>query len=446
MSPEEQLACPELRTRAADPPQPAGGGHASKYRSHRAPESGSDRADDQPRSLAEVPTASGDGRRVGAYAQWTTRVVRSGADFRDLAETWSALLDVAVDANVMMSHEWLYAWWSSYRPRAELAIVVAKHGDRVRGIAPLMIETVSHSGLRARVLRFIGDGTGETDHMNLLVPAAERESVVRVLLDGIDALPWDVARLNQIPSDSPNARDLLGWIERKGFPSSISFSPCPLRRLPGSYEQLLATLPSRLRTSLRASRRKLLQKHALEFGLHEQQEELADALQALFANHESRWRGKGQAGAFANVHRRAFYETLTPRLLDRGWLRFFYLKLDGRTVAQQYCFALDGTVMLLQEGFDFSRAQDNVGNVLRSLVFEHLIATGAACYDFLAGSSRHKQSWSDESANDLRVHFSRRAWRGWIFFRLPNFTSRLKDRLRPWRDRALRRPADSDGR
>ena len=97
------------------------------------------------------------------------------------------------------------------------------------------------------------------------------------------------------------------------------------------------------------------------------------------------------------------YERLTPALLGRGWLRFFYLKLDDRIVAQQYCFSLDGTVMLLQEGFDFKRAGDNVGNVLRARVFQHLIESGAACYDFLAGTSRHKQNWSDGTLTDLRI-------------------------------------------
>jgi len=445
MSPEEQLACPETPIRAVDPRGPAGGGHASKNRSHRALESGTERADGRPRPNGEAAFASAE-RPASTDARWTTRVVKSETDFRDLADAWSALLSEAVDANVMMSHEWLYAWWSSYRPRAELAIVVAVCRDRIRGIAPLMIETVARAGISARVLRFIGDGTGETDHINVLVPSAEREVVMRVLLDGIEALRWDVARLNQIPQESPNTRDLVGWVERNGYHFSISSSPCPLRRLPATYEELLSALPSRLRTSLRSSRRKLEQTHAVEFGMHERQQELPDALQALFDNHESRWRGKGQAGAFANVCRRTFYTTLTPLLLERGWLRFFYLKLDGRTVAQQYCFALDGTVMLLQEGFDFSRAQDNVGNVLRSFVFEHLIRSGADSYDFLAGSSRHKQSWSDSSANDLCVHFSRPSWRGRIFFGLPNAVERLKDRLRPWKDRALGRHPDAHGR
>jgi CelD/BcsL family acetyltransferase involved in cellulose biosynthesis len=90
--------------------------------------------------------------------------------------------------------------------------------------------------------------------------------------------------------------------------------------------------------------------------------------------------------------------------------------------------------MLLQEGFDFAHAQDNVGNVLRAMVFEHLIDSGATCYDFLAGSSRHKKSWSDGEVNDLCIHCARRSWRGWLFFAVP-----LEDRAREGRAAAMAR-------
>jgi CelD/BcsL family acetyltransferase involved in cellulose biosynthesis len=370
-------------------------------------------------------------------ARWTTRVVRSAGEFEALRDAWSALLAEAADPNVFMSHEWLHSWWTAYRPDAELALVIAEERGRVRGIAPLMNDTVSRAGLRARRLRFIGDGSGETDHMNLLTPAAERARSLQALLDGIAALPWDVAEFNQMAETAANTRDLVRWIERSRLPCTVTASPCPVRRLPPTHDALLAALPARLRTSVRSSTRKLRQAHTVEFGRHEDRAELDGALRAFFDNHESRWQGKGQAGAFSNPKRRRFYGLLTPRLLARGWLRFFFLKLDGRPVAQQYCFALDDTVMLLQEGFDFAHAQDNVGNVLRSLVFEHLIASGAACYDFLAGSSRHKQSWSDGTVNDLRIGCGRRSVRGWLFFSLPRSIERAKDRLRPWRDRLL---------
>ena len=452
MNPEEQLAWPKQRIsdlRDAESHAPAGGARTSKKRSpgavepqtgHGAPAEETAVRSDHQRRTTQVLT-----QYVPQEPRWATRVIRTTADFADTREAWSALLAEAVDANVFMSHEWLFAWWTAYQPDAELAIVVVEDGGRVRGIAPLMIQTVARGGIRARWLRFIGDGTGETDHINLLTPVSGRAQVLQALLRAIAAIDWDVAEFNQLPEASANTQDLLRWIEGSGLQCTVSSSPCPIRRLPASHEALLSSLPSRLRTSLRSSTRKLREGHSLEFGRHQDPEELDGALRTFFENHESRWQGKGKPGAFSNPRRQRFYEQLTPRLLERGWLRFFFLKLDGRPVAQQYCFALDGTVMLLQEGFDFSRAQDNVGNVLRSLVFEHLIQSGAVCYDFLAGSSRHKQSWSDGTVNDLQIRCARGSLRGWLFFSVPLLIDRFKDRLRPWRDRLFASRAKSVG-
>jgi CelD/BcsL family acetyltransferase involved in cellulose biosynthesis len=142
---------------------------------------------------------------------------------------------------------------------------------------------------------------------------------------------------------------------------------------------------------------------------------------------------------FANEMRRRFYHTLTARLHDAGNLRFFYLKLDGRIVAQEYCFQHDGTVYLLQEGFDFSLAKENIGNALRSYVFEYLIENGYKVYDFLGGVTRHKLNWSDGIARDVTFTIARPTLRGALAFQIPVAVERGKALLRPLRD-SLRKP------
>jgi CelD/BcsL family acetyltransferase involved in cellulose biosynthesis len=408
--------------------------------------------DDATRRTAAAGTAAGKKRSPplpiapnGDPATGTkARRIGSDREFAALEPAWSELHARCADRSVFLSHEWLHAWWTAYRPRAELAIVVVENGGRLLGIAPMMIIQERRAGVAVRVLRFIGDAneaTGhirETDHIGFIVEREKRAEVVHALLAAIARLRWDAAEFNQVPEASETTRELLAWIALMKLACQIEVVPCPVRRLPPTYEALLASLPSRLRTSVRSSRRKLQERHAVEFGLHAREDGLDAALAAFFRNHESRWRGKGQEGAFVHPARRQFYALLTPRLLRRGWLRFFHLSLDGRVVAQQYCFAVDGTVMLLQEGFDFAHAQDNVGNVLRACVFEHLIETGAECYDFLAGDSRHKQSWSDGVVNDLRIACARPTWRGWLSRTLPRAGHRLKAVARRWRDRLQR--------
>lgn len=333
----------------------------------------------------------------------SVRIVTSEGEFAALAEPWNALAADAVDGNTFLTHDWLYTWWTAYRPAARLRIVTVERGGQLVGIAPMMVLREGGAERIFRRLRFIGDGTSETDHMNFIVRAEGRQATVARLLECIDGLDWDLAYFSQMPEHSDNTRQLLGHGRQHGWIIDSRLVPCPKRLLPETYEDLVRSLPSRLRTSIRSSRRSLEAEFKVEFGRVSRREDLGPALDDLYRLHASRWQAKGQSGVFVSDAKRTFYRDLSARLLKAGVLRLYYLKLDERVVAQQYCFEYQETVLLLQEGFDAGLADRNVGNVLRAMVFEALIADGAKAYDFLAGESRHKLAWSDSVPNDMDV-------------------------------------------
>ena len=365
---------------------------------------------------------------------YITRVISSVEEFTALREVWDELASAAVDQNTFITHAWLHSWWSAYQPSASLRIVLAEHRGRAVGIAPMMVQREGGLGRILRRLRFVGDGTSETDHMNFIVRADDRRNILAALLAAVDDLGWDVAYFSQMPEESANTSQLLEYAADRGWLLDRRTMPCPRRQLPTSYDELLRSLPSRMRTSIRSARRELEAKFKVDFGRYARLEDLPEALETLYRNHAGRWRAKGEQGVFVSDRKRAFYERLSARLLDQDTLRFFYLKVDGKVVAQQYCFMHADTVYLLQEGFDIDFAKQNVGNVLRAMVFEQLIADRTKTYDFLAGTSRHKQSWSDSVPNDLTV----RAFR-------PTLTGRLAHRLANWRKKVSSPNAATEG-
>lgn len=342
----------------------------------------------------------------------SVRIVSSEGEFAALAAPWNALAAEAVDGNTFLTHDWLFAWWAAYRPIARLRIITVERGGQLVGIAPMMLVREGGAERIFRRLRFLGDGTSETDHMNFIVRGADRHATVSRLLESIDGLDWDLAYFTQMPEESANTLQLLAHARSQGWIIDSRLVPCPRRLLPATYEELLRSLPSRLRTSIRSSRRALEAEFRVEFGQVSRPEELSSALNDLFRLHASRWQSKGQPGVFVSEAKRTFYMDLSARLLEAGTLRLYYLKLDDRVVAQQYCFEYNGSVLLLQEGFDAALAERNVGNVLRAMVFEALIADGAMAYDFLAGASRHKLAWSDAVPNDIDLRVFRPSFAG----------------------------------
>lgn len=363
---------------------------------------------------------------VGSQAMtYDVRVICDENGFAALEGPWNALVERAADANTFLTHQWLYTWWAAYRPKADLRIVVAEREGRLHGIAPMMLTREGGLGRAVRRLRFVGDGTSETDHMNFIVDGADRERILDALLDEIEDLPWQLAHFSQVPERSDNTRQLLRRAEANGWLTDTWAVPCPRNVLPDDSEALMKALPSRLRTAIRSARRSLIGSHAVEFGMITRQDDLPAALEALYRNHASRWQAKGEGGVFVDPRKREFYAALSERLLKAGTLRFYFLKVDSKTVAQQFCFEHSGTVLLLQEGFDIEWASHNVGNVLRAMVLEHLIGSNVRVYDFLAGVSRHKRHWSNAVENDLHIRSFRRTLTG----RLAHGFAQLKAQL-----------------
>ena len=360
---------------------------------------------------------------------YSIRRISTEREFAALQTSWEHLLGRSVDANTFLSHAWLHSWWTSYQPRASLAILLSEKAGRLHGIAPMMLSREGIAGRLFRRVRFIGDGTSETDHMNFVVDRDDRAEILEGLLDAVGQLRWDIAHFNHLPESSSNASQLRQYTKRKAWLVKTHTIPCPRRSIPQSVDGLMASLPSRLRTAIRSARRDLEKQHAVEFGLIQKKEEVGGALDALFRNHSGRWQAKGEEGVFVDLRKREFYSRLSERLLEEGSLRFFFLKADGRIIAQQFCFEYDGTVLLLQEGFDIGFSKLNVGNVLRAMVFEYLIEQGAKAYDFLGGMSRHKRSWSDVIANDLSIRACRPTLLGQAAHRAPHWIARLKGQV-----------------
>ena len=78
-------------------------------------------------------------------------------------------------------------------------------------------------------------------------------------------------------------------------------------------------------------------------------------LEELFELHQKRWQSEGQPGSFSSLtRRRRFYQDLSAVLLQRNWLEFWLLEIDGKTVAADYGFRYGDTVYALQAGFDLA--------------------------------------------------------------------------------------------
>ena len=363
-----------------------------------------------------------------------TRVYETLDEMEGLRSDWEELLAAFPGATTFSTLEWLVPWWRAFGDRRELLVLACfDTSAKLLGVVPLQISRRRLASLLdLRVLGLWGDGSGDSDNLDIPVRPGSEALVSQALLDFLEkeSARWDFCEFHSMPADSPVAADLavrLGerrWILRSGR------QPASAIPLPETWEAYLRRLSSKERRKIAYYKRRLHKKYWTRFYRCEGLPELPADLETLFSLHRKRWQFVGQPGNFASAARRQFYYELAHLLANRRELEFWFLELDGETVAAQFGFRRGSTFFSLQEGFNPMYFADSVGYVLRSHVIEYLIAHGVRRYDFLEGEASSKTRWATQASHYLNLSFAPRSTLGSAYLRVIRSASGSKEWLR----------------
>jgi CelD/BcsL family acetyltransferase involved in cellulose biosynthesis len=359
---------------------------------------------------------SGPGGQSGALQ---VRVLTTLEELELLRPAWEELLAKVPTASIFSTWDWLAPWWRAYGGDRELLVLAfyAPSGE-LAGLAPLsLVGRRVAPGIRLRTLEFMGDGSEDSDNMDILAAPGQEDATVGELLRYLqEAAPeWDVAQLNLFPSYSPTVAKLKERLSGMKWALFEYTHPWCVLHLPDSWEGYLKQISRKERDKILYYERRLRRLHKLGFRKCTSSSDLTVCLQALFDLHQMRWELRGEKGSFAWEARRQFYWSLANELISQNQLEFWLMDVDDKPAAAQYGFRYRDTVYLLQEGFDVKYAQLSVQDVLHAYVFRQLIENGIRHYDFLGGVSLRKQRWGAAVANYVHLHFARPSGRGSLF-------------------------------
>jgi CelD/BcsL family acetyltransferase involved in cellulose biosynthesis len=286
-------------------------------------------------------------------------------------------------------------------------------------LAPLYRSSVAGpGGVGLTELRLIGDGSGDSDYLEILARRGSEDLVARRLLEYLAERGelWDLLRLNEVPAGSPMLGVLRSLWKQRWYYWSQEEVTCAEIRLPGSWDRYLDALAPRMRTKIRSITRRLDAGFSVKLEVCDGIDALGVRLESLFDLHGQRWAVEGQRGVFVWPGKREFYRHMARLFLDRDWLRLYSLTVDGRYVAHQFCFEYGDRAYLLQEGMDPAWMEHQVGNVLRARVLRDCIERGLEYYDFLGGTGPHKRSWGATEKASVRVTAGTRRLRSRLYF------------------------------
>ena len=360
--------------------------------------------------------------------------MQSDAELQGLKSAWDALLSESAANTIFLTWEWLTAWWSAYGKPGELRILAAfDEQDVLRGIAPLRSKAVKRYGQTVSALTFVGDGSNDSDYLDTIVAKGYEEQVMAAF-----RAQWEselkrgaVVLLNEIPETSPCLPLLRSFGESQGSLWTEAEVPCGTVPLPESWDGYLGKLRPRFRTKIRSVFRDLEACPEVQFGFCESVDEARRMLPILFDLHTKRWAEVGKPGVFGWEQKREFYFSLSELLLERGWLRFSWLKWNDTVLACQYGFAYNGKYFLLQEGYEPASEHRNLGIGLRAWSIRKFIEEGLREYDFLGGRVlRHRSDWGAEVKNSKSIQLAEATYKNRLFCRGSEWEERARESVK----------------
>lgn len=323
--------------------------------------------------------------QVGAVAD-IGKLQVAEASFDALREPWAALLPTGITPFPFQSIAWAEAWCATFGADAQpLLLALHDAAGALIGIAPLVLRQTS----LGRTIQFMG-GTDVTDYLDII---ASEHDVRRVWVAVIEHLldmreHWDAIDLHCVPQWSPSHATVAELLSHTMNVRIVQEEVCPVVRLGGSFDAYLRTLPKKERHEVKRKGRNF-ERDAPTGTLRilTGRDEALAALPDFFRLHRLSAPDKER---FLTPDVERFFCEMAGAVADAGWLRLYFLDVEGVPVATMFTFVSDGRSLIYNSGFDPAYARISVGMVLTGLVIEDAATSGATLCDFLRGNEGYK--------------------------------------------------------
>ena len=329
----------------------------------------------------------------------TATLIATAAGLGPIADDWRRLAEA--EGNPYLTPEWHATALAA--GGGPVVIAVRSAAGELEGVLPL----VRRARGPLRALGFPADDLGDTYAM-LTAAGADREAVARLAGAALRAsgLRWDTITLAYV---DPGAAWLRGFTAGLGGVSVLTRSTVVRPYVDLSSGDWTAFLAGLKRTDRKETRRR--ERRALEAGavyrLAEDPAGAGDAMAELFRLHDLRWSERGDSSV-ASAEIRGFLVDFAAAAAARGWLRLWFIDIDGRPVAAELAWRVGDRQLHYQGGFDPEHAALGLGLVTFAHALEDAIGAGVVEADLGMGESDYKRRFARDERVAARLVVVRR--------------------------------------
>jgi CelD/BcsL family acetyltransferase involved in cellulose biosynthesis len=298
-----------------------------------------------------------------------------------LAPEWDALAD-RTTAPPFLRPGWVAAFSTAFRVRG-LEILAVRREGRLVAVVP-----VQHEGGVVRSLTnwhtpefaFVAEDDRAVEE---LAAAVFDVGTRRVALQFLNPASADFVACRERASDRGH-RVIVRTLERP-----------PYVRIEGDWEAYESGVDGKVRRDLRRRLRLLEKEGEVSIEVLDGTENLEELFTEGFALEASGWKGEQGTAVISQPDTRSFYAEIARWAAGRGWLRFAFLRLDGRALAFQCGLEDGGTHYFLKGGFDRTFHRFSPGKLLVAAMVERAFREGLDVFDFGGEEEPFKLEWAN---------------------------------------------------
>jgi CelD/BcsL family acetyltransferase involved in cellulose biosynthesis len=316
--------------------------------------------------------------------------------FSAIEDDWKVLLSRCSGDTIFLTPDWQRLWWRNCG-EGELHLLAILADDELVGVAPLM---------RSDGCWGFAGGVEVADFLDVVAPAEHGPGVAAAVLDYLQTFGGDVELRNLRP-DSLGATLLADEARRRAIPVTIDQEDVsPRVELPSDWDQYLMMLTKKDRHELRRKMRRLYASGDVRYAVANDPSTRDRDVDDFIRLHRL---SAPEKASFMTDQMARFFHALVTEFAPRGWLRLYFLEIDGVRVASVVLFDYGGEFLLYNSGYDPAYAHLSTGLLLKAFCLRDAISEGRRVFDFLQGNEPYKY---DLGARDVPIYRLRLALDG----------------------------------
>ncbi|MDP2922081.1 MAG: GNAT family N-acetyltransferase [Candidatus Omnitrophota bacterium] len=320
--------------------------------------------------------------------------------FSALKEEWKDLLSRSIADNIFLTHEWMDSLIRHFYKGDRLLILSVFDGQRLAGIAPLVIKKDQYLGLKLRKLCFIGASI--SDRMDFILDG-DRDRIITLIFDYIMSLrkEWDVVDLEEIAECAGNVSAIKGYLDR--FRPMRIIGP-DKKSFFINFNQDKDFIFHKFSKKFNKRLNKLHNREAgLKLGFHRYTNGDIDPeniFSAAMSIESKSWKGRKASGIFSKENTREFHREIINRFSKNKWIDCSILDVNGKQAAYIYNYLYKTRSYSYSMAFDSDYNLISAGTILMLWALKDSALRDISEFDFARGEG----SWKSKFTQDYRTH------------------------------------------